>query len=706
MGMMDSGPSVAVQTSVTASRPMADKLKVEDTATTMTFEEGRNAEQENLALAPLISWVQGRFTRAKSRRYQDELRWLDAYRNFRGIYGPDTQFTSTEKSRIFIKITKTKVLAAYAQVIDVLFAGNKFPIGIEPTPVPNSETPDSVHIDTKDPTPSTTVVRPELLGTLKKLLSGQGVGEKLKEGPGLTPNSATWEPLKIAADKMEKKIQDQLAESDAGMHLRNFAFELCLLGTGIIKGPFAYDKEYPNWSQDGTYTPVQKTIPRSSFVSIWNCYPDAEAKNMFECDSFVERHKMSATKMRDLKKRHGFRSDSIDLAIKYGPNWIPEFWESVIDDNRSTVTNESYEVLEFWGVIDRETAEYSNLDLPDDLKGDEVHVNAWICNNQVLRLIINPFTPRRIPYHSCPYELNPYSFFGIGVAENMTDSQQAMNGMVRLVIDNAALSSNVILEVNETNLVPGQSMEVFPGKIFKTQGPPGQSIWSTKFDNVTTETLQIYDKFRQLADESTSMPSYAHGGTGINQVGRTAAGMQMLMGAADKTIKAVVKNIDDYILAPWGKDHFAFNMQFDFDADLVGDLDVIALGTDSLLKNEVRGQKLLQFFQIVTSNPMSAPFAKIDYLLRELASSLDLDEEKVVNDPREAMVQALTMAQMNPQQGAPNNSGNQPNASPTAGGVGAGPAAQPNTPGYSGAGGGANGGNTAGAAPQGTPATQ
>ena len=183
------------------------------------------------------------------------------------------------------------------------------------------------------------------------------------------------------------------------------------------------------------------------------------------------------------------------------------------------------------------------------------------------------------------------------------------------------------------------------------------------------------------------MPSYAHGGTGINQVGRTAAGMQMLMGAADKTIKAVVRNIDDYLLTPWGKDHFAFNMQFDFDPEMVGDLDVVALGTDALLRNEVHSQKLMQFFQTVMGNPMTAPFAKVDYILREYATSLDLDEEKVLNDPREAMIQALVMQKMAPAQPPGREGAEVPAADGQAAPV-------PGQQGYSGGGGGANGGNT------------
>ena len=40
-------------------------------------------------------------------------RWLRSYRNYRGIYGSDMSFTEKEKSRVFVKITKTKVLAAF-----------------------------------------------------------------------------------------------------------------------------------------------------------------------------------------------------------------------------------------------------------------------------------------------------------------------------------------------------------------------------------------------------------------------------------------------------------------------------------------------------------------------------------------------------------------------------------------------------------------
>ena len=88
---------------------------------------------------------------------------------------------------------------------------------------------------------------------------------------------------------------------------------------------------------------------------------------------------------------------------------------------------------------------------------DTLQVICWVCHNQVLRLVINPFTPKRIPYFAAPYELNPYSLFGVGLAENMTDTQALMNGFMRMAVDNAVLSGNLIFEIDETNLVPGKT---------------------------------------------------------------------------------------------------------------------------------------------------------------------------------------------------------------------------------------------------------
>ena len=608
----------------------------------------------------LAEYVSSKFTEVEEGRRDEEERWLDAYRQYRGLYSQDTQFTETEKSKIFIKVTKTKVLAAYGQITDVLFAGQRFPIGIETTRVPEG-VEEAVNFDPKDsdkmledlgkvrgyegdgkelpPGATKDSLEKDLLGSLSDDLAP--VEDMIKPGYGKTPTALTFNPAQEAAKKMHKKILDQLEESSASKHLRSTAFEMALFGTGILKGPFALEKEYPNWNDDGGYDPLIKTVPRVENVSIWNFYPDSDARNMEECEFVIQRHKLSYSEVRALKKRPYFREDAIDESIEMGTNYIRKWWETNLEDYRSSYDSEGFEVLEFWGKLDKTMAEKAGLEVPKEFKDvDTLQINCWVCQNKVLRLVINPFTPKRIPYMASPYELNPYSFFGVGLAENMSDTQTLMNGFMRMAVDNAVLSGNLVFEIDETNLVPGQDLSVYPGKIFRRQGgAPGQALFGTKYPNVSNENMMMFDKARQMADDATGIPSYSHGQTGVQGTGRTAAGISMLMGAAQLSVKSVVKNIDDYLLQPLGEAFYAFNMQFDFDPEIKGDLEVKARGTESLMKNEVRSQRLLQLIQLA-SNPNLAAFVKMPVVLRELAQSMDLDAEKFVNDEREAFIQA------------------------------------------------------------------
>ena len=352
---------------------------------------------------------------------------------------------------------------------------------------------------------------------------------------------------------------------------------------------------------------------------------------------------MSRTQLRALKKRPHFRSNVIDEIIAGGEGYTKKYWEDTLKDYALNYGVDRFEVLEYWGNVDVELLEENDVKIPEEFEG-ELQANIWYCNGKIIRLVLNPFKPAKIPYYAVPYELNPYSLAGVGVAENMDDTQTLMNGFMRMAVDNGVLSGNLVFEIDETNLVPGQDMSVYPGKVFRRQGgAPGQALFGTKFPNVSQENLQMFDKARQLADESTGMPSFAHGQTGVSGVGRTASGISMLMNAASGSIKTVIKNIDDYLLAPLGKAFFNFNMQFDFDPEIKGDLEVNARGTESLMANEVRSQRLMQFMQIV-STPTLMPFAKMPYIVREIAKSMDLDPDKVSNNMEEAARQAALMA--------------------------------------------------------------
>jgi len=162
--------------------------------------------------------------------------------------------------------------------------------------------------------------------------------------------------------------------------------------------------------------------------------------------------------------------------------------------------------------------------------------------------------------------------------------------------------------------------------------------------------MMMFDKFRQLADEQTGIPSYSHGQTGVQSMTRTASGMSMLLGASSLNIKTVIKNLDDFLLKPLGESYFQWNMQFfEGGLDVKGDLEVRATGTNSLMQKEVRSQRLTMFLQTAQS-PAIAPFVKISKLVSELAYSLDLDPDEILNDPEEAAIMAQIIGMQNANQ--------------------------------------------------------
>ena len=98
---------------------------------------------------------------------------------------------------------------------------------------------------------------------------------------------------------------------------------------------------------------------------------------------------------------------------------------------------------------------------------------------------------------------------------------------------------------------------------------------------------------------------------------------------------------------PLGETLFAWNMQFNEDApEIKGDLHIKARGTTSLMQKEVRSQRLMTFLQ-VASNQNLAPFVRWHLYYLRLQKSLDIEPEKLINDPEKAAIFAKIMGMAN-----------------------------------------------------------
>ena len=270
-------------------------------------EQGVELKLPDMQMQSVVGLIRSRYEDAKNARRVTEAVWLDAYQNYRGVYGKNVKFSKHEKSQIFVKITKTKVLAAYGMLIDVVFGTSEFPIGVQPTKVPDGIT-DKAHLKTA---PSAETSAPEAQPEVVEIPTNpfdvgyEGDGKVLPPGatqlvdslggqeeeytteagdvimqPGKSPDPQvpTINPAKEAGRKMQRLIHDQIEESGGDVEIRNATFECTLLGTGIIKGPYNYNKTLHKWVEDEegnrTHVPITVRVPRIEFVSCWDLYPD------------------------------------------------------------------------------------------------------------------------------------------------------------------------------------------------------------------------------------------------------------------------------------------------------------------------------------------------------------------------------------------------------------------------------------------------
>lgn len=662
----------------------------------------QEAIAERFALDGINTHINNKYYEASSAKCTTEENWLLAFQDFRGQYSPDEMAKIAARrdrnpgaAAVFIKVAKTKSEAAYSQILDILFSSTRFPIAVEPTPVPqgvpefltvktqhapevvNTAAGDEPEVNvgydgdgqTIEPGATNQSILDNALARFKGLLSGR----KLESGPSNDKSTETQlNPADLAAEKLDKVMQDQLLEDKAEFALRKAMQEMCILGTGIIKGPFNKFETCHKYTQPGgkgtpiQYKPVKEEVPKFKWVSCWNFYPDPDAQSLADASYVIERHPMTSAQLRDLRNFPYFDEQAIAKILKRPPSHIRKEWESQLRDSTIPIDGTKYEVLEYWGWLDAELLEQlgsDKIDLEDsDVILSQVQMNVWVCEGEVIRLVVNPYTPQRIPYYLAPYEEHPYQIWGIGIPENMRDTTRLMNGHMRMAIDNLKLAGNVIFEVNENQLAPGQDMTIYDGKIFRKQGgAPGQSIYGIRIPDVSQSHLAMFDKSRQLTDESTGLPSYSYGQTGIMSTGRTAAGISMLMGAASGAIKNVIRNVDHYMLSPLGQGLFHWNMQFnETNIEIRGDVKVIARGTQSLMQKEVFTQRLMTFLQ-VTAQPDLRPWVNVGYFIKELAKAFDLNPDKAVND-----LDVVKMYQeMQAMQGGQNGQGNSQEAAAT-----------------------------------------
>ncbi|EMG39144.1 hypothetical protein PCS_00030 [Desulfocurvibacter africanus PCS] len=569
--------------------------------------------------------LRGLFREAEAGRRDTEERWLRDLRQYKGVYDPEVAARlHPRRSKAFLRLTRAKVKAADARLMDVLFPGaGERNWSIAPTPVPE--------IDARR--------AGEIVARLRR--------ETGSEPSERDVSAALRAEAGRACEAMQREMEDQLAESRYREVVREVIHSGNLYGTGVLKGPLVSRVQAPSWTRGrngaGWQLAMRERLrPFLEFVPLWDIYPDPAARGLGEARFLFQRHLMTRQDLLALSARPDFDGAAIDahLVAHPGGDAGVKAHESGLAMAGPVQAQPSgrYEVLEFWGFLEPEELAAIGADLGEGEAGGNVAAtapaNLWLLGDTVVKAVAAPLPGQRWPYHFYYFDKDETSIFGEGLASIMRDPQHLFNASVRAMLDNAAISAGPQIEVNQDLLPEGEDpTDIHPFRVWLRSGAgldaQYPAVRVSTLPSHAEELMAMARLFEAYAHEITGIPSSMH--SEFDAAAGTVRGLSMLLSAASIALKDQIKHFDDGVTRPFITALYHWNMLFSDNEELKGDYRVLARGWSSLIARELSVEQL-DAFASSTANSLDAPYIRRGELLRRRASARGLGEDIVRPD--------------------------------------------------------------------------
>lgn len=589
-----------------------------------------------------------------------EERWLKDTKQYNGEYEDDVLARIKEAggSDAFINLTRVKCNAVESRLAEMLLPTDDRNWSIEPTPMPEMPKGYGAQAQPMSQPP----------GMLPGASAGAPEGMPPTGGPQPAPpvkDEAEMDAAKKASDRMQRIMDDQLAECGYNATLRSVLHNMAVLGTGVLKGPIIRNRMQKRFQKIQTPDPMtgipaeswaleiqEDLAPGAESVSPWDFFPDMRATKMEDAEFVFQRHRLSKSKLRDLAKLPGFMPDQISAVLDQDTtrNWAGSVSQADSADKTQAMQG-GYEVLEYHGPLEPEDLEAVGLEVDPEDNMRTYQGTVWFCEKKVIKATLSMLDSNELMYDVVPLERDDTLMFGFGVPYLMRHSQRAGNAAWRMVLDNARLSVGGQVVYKKGKIRPSNGdYRLHPLKTWEMVDPNGAIGDVFGIIPVPTnfqEMFRILEVVRQLQDEETGLPMIAQGQQAPT-VTKTAQGMSILMNSANTVLRRMVKEFDDAITSRFIKRLYHWNMQYGDDEEAKGDYCVLALGSSSLMVREQQAQGLMQLAQLAASNPEFASRTKWGDLLRTMVKSMSINADGLIKTDDEVQAEQQGKPQETP----------------------------------------------------------
>ncbi len=598
-------------------------------------------------LAKLGTEFRRQITQFMNDRQLLEQQWIKNLRQYQGTYDPEVAARiPDERSHVYPKDTRIKVKGGVAKLMEMMFPAQDRNWALAVSPIPS-------------------IPKDALSAIIKSLEIGQQqTGEPVNSDDIERAVRAFAEERK---DNMEKEIDDQL--SDPGIDYPQLCKRVVrsgyIYGFGVARSPMVRTQKERTWefsAETGDYEAVVKTIrrPYPEFVRIWDFYPDLTARTWDDQEIVFERMTLTRHALSNLAKRPDFIKENINEYLKNNQlgNYAAKSYDAELQlldktANLADRTSRRYEVYRGFGFVSAHTLQRVGVEIAEKDLHTDVLADVWFIDSTVIKAQQAAFGDSISDYyHAFVYaEDEDSGLTGVGLPEEVRDSQMSLCAATRALMDNMAASAGPIFEVNEDLMPPGRK-SIGPIHAFKVIYREGDGIESQypavrqlSVDSHVAELLNIISMQRQQLDIESNLPAILMGGQPdqLGEAYRTSSNMSMLMGSANMVTKDTVRAFDKFTTSLIGS-LLAWNMEFNDSEKIKGDYQVVATGNISLVAKEVRGAALDQFVSTLTAEER----AILDTygLLIDRLKSRDLPTDRVLpRDEADRVIQSMQESQ-------------------------------------------------------------
>lgn len=378
----------------------------------------------------------------------------------------------------------------------------------------------------------------------------------------------------------------------------------------------AYRPEFTGKTIEQEATRVLKNQPTLEVCDFRNVIIDPTCEGDMDKAGFVI-HRYESS-MSQLKADGRYKNlDKINLVNQSNILAEPDYVNGTTNTGTFNFADEArkkFLVYEYWGSRD---IDGSGIVQPI--------VAAWV-GSTLVRLELNPFPDKKIPFETAPYLPVKRSTYGESDGSLLEDNQKIIGAVTRGALDIMAKSANgqtaiakgVLDVTNRKRFEQGLDFEYNPNF------DPDNAIRMMKFAEIPRAVEYILSQQNNDAESMTGVVAFSSGISGA-ALGDTATGVRGALDAASKRELGILRRLSA-VLVKVGRKFISMNAEF------LSDEEVIRVTNEKFVK--IRRDDLAGEFDLTltisTAEEDNNKASELGFMLQTIGPNMDIEMTKMI----------------------------------------------------------------------------